>query len=302
MPPDPHQPIDPVYLPFTAEELARHFIGAGDQRARQFAASACAYRDFIDSQDQLQGLALDKARAPCQIEKDERFWTATALKRVFDAPDRARLLARLLARAFGATPPFCGLRAWDDCLAGELRLIFEAALPSPKGYQTWLRDHRGEQHIIPYTLRAGDRRSRRPLEGPTKVDALLVNLDNGFALLLEAKVMSDLSDTVSFDAFRNQLARNVDAMLENGGGHPWLAARRADRSLFALLTPRCFQQRPHSRLYGFLYEEYTQRPAALARDLQHRTDCDWPAVSNRLGWLTFEDINAALPDACPWLE
>lgn len=302
MPPELDRLIDPVYLPFTAGQLARHFTGATERHTQQFEASAKAYREFLNSHSPLEGVAIDEARASCQIEKDERCWTATALKRVFDAPARKSVLIQLLSRAFGPTPPCCGLETWEDCLSGELRLVFEAALPSPTAYQTWLREHRREQHIIPYTLRAGDRRSLRSLEGPTKVDALLVNLDNGFALLVEAKVMSDLSGDVSFDAFRNQFARNVDVMLEAGGGHPWLAARRADRSLFTLLTPRCFQQRPHSRLYGFLYEEYTQHPAALARDLPHRTDCDWSGISRRIGWLTFEDINDAQPGACPWME
>jgi hypothetical protein len=123
----------------------------------------------------------------------------------------------------------------------------------------------------------------------------------GFALLIEAKVLSDVSTTLSFDAFRNQIARNVDVMLEDGQEPKWLARRRAARSLFALLTPRCFQARPHSRLYGFLYEEYKRDPVALARDLLHR-DVNWPALARRLGWLTLEDVNEVLPDACPWLR
>lgn len=114
-------------------------------------------------------------------------------------------------------------------------------------------------------------------------------------------MLSDVSKDVSFDAFRNQIARNVDVMLEDGQEPKWLAARNADRSLFALLTPMCFKARPHSRLYGFLYEEYKDHSAALARDLPHR-DENWPALARRLGWFTFEDIDEALPGACPWLK
>ena len=133
------------------------------------------------------------------------------------------------------------------------------------------------------------------------MDAVIVNVDNGFALLIEAKVLSDISTTVSFDAFRNQIARCTDAMLEDGQGPTWLAVRKANRSLFALLTLRCFQARPHSRLYGFLYEEYKRNPAALARDLPHRAE-NWLALSRRLGWFTFEDVNEMLLGPCPWLK
>jgi hypothetical protein len=92
----------------------------------------------------------------------------------------------------------------------------------------------------------------------------------------------------------------VDVMLEDGQEPKWLARRKADRSLFALLTPRCFRDRPHSRLYGFLYEEYKANPAALGRDLPHR-DENWRTLAHRLGWFTFEDVNDVLPGACPWL-
>jgi hypothetical protein len=52
------------------------------------------------------------------------------------------------------------------------------------------------------------------LEGATSVDALLLNEDTGLAVLFEAKVLSDTSSHTSYDAARNQLARNVDVMLE----------------------------------------------------------------------------------------
>jgi hypothetical protein len=178
--------------------------------------------------------------------------------------------------------------------------VLEAGLPSPPSYCSWLRKHGSSQHLVPYVERARERNGVGNLEGPTSVDAVIVNVVNGFALLIEAKVLSDASKDVLFDTFRNQMARSMDVMLEDGQGSATLAARNAKHSLFALLTPRCFQARPHSRLYGFLYEEYKRDPAALGRDLPHR-DVSWSALAQRLGWLTFEDVNEALPGACPWL-
>ena len=51
---------------------------------------------------------------------------------------------------------------------------------------------------------------------------------------------------------------------------------------FVLLTPELFRQHPHSRLYGWLLDEYRRQPDALAKDLPHRST-DWSAVSGRIG-------------------
>ena len=70
-----------------------------------------------------------------------------------------------------------------------------------------------KQQPIPYILRAA-KGKKRSLEGPTHVDAILVNIDNGFGILFEAKVLSDISYQITYDTTRNQIARNIDVMLE----------------------------------------------------------------------------------------
>jgi len=45
--------------------------------------------------------------------------------------------------------------------------------------------------------------------------------DNGVAVIFEAKALSDISTHVTFDLARNQLARNIDVMLD---ANPALAA------------------------------------------------------------------------------
>jgi hypothetical protein len=68
-----------------------------------------------------------------------------------------------------------------------------------------------------------------------------------------------------------------------------------------LITPEIFRNHPQSRLYGWLMRDYQQHPAALRRDLPHRTGTDFASVASRLGWLSWEDCNRVLPGACPWL-
>ena len=294
--------IDAVYLPFSEGELKEHFLRGPDEQVRHFTGSARNYHEFLEANANNLAVPQDRARRPCQIEKDERFWTATAVMKLIKAPNRVDVLVALLARAFDShRPPLDMFDDWQSCLTGNLQLALEASLPSPPSYCSWLRENGADQHFIPYVERARERNTEGKLEGATSADAVIVNVDNGFALLIEAKVLSDISKDVSFDTFRNQIARNLDVMLEDGQAPKWLAARKAKHSLFALLTPRCFKARPHSRLYGFLYEEYKHDPTALARDLPHR-DEDWPALARRLGWFTFEDISEALPGACPWLK
>jgi hypothetical protein len=87
------------------------------------------------------------------MEKDERFWLATALMSLYHADGgsgRGQLFARLLERA-SLRPP-SGFPRWEDALAGALDLFFEVNLPSPASYRAWLRDHLGERAPIPYDL------------------------------------------------------------------------------------------------------------------------------------------------------
>ncbi len=296
--------IDIDYLPYTEEQLLPHFTGDGPRHIARFRMSAERYRKFLPENTVRARIPIKVARLPCQVEKDETFWTATALKALIDSAKCRDYLSGLLSRAFGTAPPFATLPSWEECLSGPLRLVFEAALPSPKSYAAWLRQNHSRQHFIPYVIHAAGDASVRSLEGPTHVDAVIVNEANGFSVLLEAKVISDISGTVSFDAFRNQLVRNVDVLLERHADLPEPLCRRdPSLSLLALLTPRVFRdERRASRLYGWLYDEYTTNAQALARDLPHRAPEELADVGRRLGWLTFEDISGLVPEACPWLR
>jgi len=294
--------IDKTYLPFTPEQLRSHFTNDVAGQIDYYQKSAARYHEFMGSHTETTGIPLTKARYPRQIEKDERFWTVTALKHIFDDPARNALFSKLLTETYGPTPPLSGMESWDDCLSGDLKLYFEAQLAPPPADVSWLRKNIADRQMIPYVLDASQRNSSLRLEGATHVDAILVNVSNGFSWLIEAKVLSDVSYSISFDHYRNQIARNVDVMLHNSS-QPGSALENRDpeNSVFSLLTPGSFKQYPSSRLYGWLMKEYTTNPDALKRDLSHREGMDWNALSRRIGWLTFEDFERMRPGTCPWL-
>ena len=79
------------------------------------------------------------------------------------------------------------------------------------------------------------------MEGTTRTDAMLLAA-NGVAAIFEAKVLSDISSHVTFDLARNQLARNIDVMLD---ANPTLAAplnlRKPERTFLVRLTPALTQ-------------------------------------------------------------
>jgi hypothetical protein len=307
--------VHPVYLPFSEAQLLEHFAPvAGRSGPEEGQRHLSYYRESVQRLAEFEAGPMPTGkdartliRRARQIEKDERFWVVAALMSVFHAPDRQGTLTGLLADTFGPTPPVEGLASWEEALAGDLELFFEVNLPSPPSYRSWLAEHLTDRAPVPYIHEAGVAAHER-LEGPTHVDALLLCKQTGFAMLFEAKVLSDCDAKVTFDVMRNQLARNIDVMLDANPKLPApLNTRRPDRTCFALLTPEVFKHHPHSRLYGWLLPSYQSNPSALARDLAHRDAgageeiVDWPAVSRRLGWVTFEDCERVAPGACGWL-
>lgn len=307
--------IHPAYLPFTAKQLSQHFatvistdLGSSladmSRHLAYFLASAEAGRGFDATT--FVGTAADRAKAvrrARQVEKDERFWVVTGLMSLFHAPDRVGVLSSLLSRCLGQTPPFDGFGCWSAALGDgdELRLFFEVNLPSPRVYRAYLAQHLDDRVLIPYVREAATRAGTR-LEGATKVDAMLLAPATGVAVLFEAKVLSDVSGGVEFDVLRNQMARNIDVMLDrNLGLAAPLPDRDPDRTCFALLTPEIFRTHHESKLYGWLMHLYREQPDRIQAALPHRHDLDAQAVAKRLGWLTWEDLNRELPGACSWL-
>ena len=303
------------YLPFTEAQLREHFAPVGvdktsaDRHLDYYRKSVQTARDWASKSP--SGTPTERAQAKrrgLQMQKDERFWIVTALMSVFHAPDRAGVLAALLRRCLGDVPPLDGLATWEQALgdAEKLRLFFEVSLPTPPEYREELLQQLEQRVLIPHVLASARETAAagRALEGATKVDAVLIAPETGFAVLSEAKVLADASSSIGFDVLRNQLARNIDVMLQrNPKLEQPLSQRRPERSCFVLLTPEIFRSHTESRLYGWLMRDYRSGPAGLQRDLphRHRAGTDLAAVAARLGWLTWEDCNKVLPGACPWL-
>jgi len=296
--------IDRDYLPFTPQQLAEHFapVAARGDHLAYYRASARRAADFKAAPPAGTPAEISQAvRWGRQMEKDERFWVAATLMQMFHAPDRIDLLGQMLQNCLGDTPPD-SLPSWEAALGQEQFLFFEANLPSPADYSHQLGLRLDEHILVPYLREAAELNMRRgkKLEGATKVDALLTSPDTGFAVLFEAKVVSDTSVDVQFDVLRNQIARTIDVMLEpNPRLRPPLSRRRPDRTCLLLITPEIFRRNPESRLYGWLLLAYQQDPVLLQRHLAHRQPADLESVPQRLGWLTWEDCNRLHPGACP---
>jgi hypothetical protein len=299
-----------TYLPFNEDKLKSHFAkvminkeatDTSDGQIEYYRKSVRNYEEYVAKKPDRKGKPISELKTPCQMEKDERFWTASCLMTVFQSKNRVRELTNLFKKAYGDIPPINGIDTWEDCVEGELHLFFEANLPSPQQYKKWLRTNLGRQQFIPYILDSDD--GRKNLEGATNVDAILLNSEREFAVIIEAKVLSDISCQVTYDVMRNQIARNIDVMLEpNENLCDPLNGRDPNKTLFLLLTPRIFKNNPESRLYGYKLVEYMRDPSSLGDDLPHRTDCDLEAISKRLGWLTWEDFKEVNPDCCKWLD
>lgn len=298
-----------TYLPFPEDTFREHFVQSPkdlsniEKHISKFKVSIENYGRYEASNELIEDI-----RKIRQIEKDETFWTASSLMTIFHSPNRDVEIQKLLTLAFGEVPPLDNFSSWDNCLKGQLHLFFEPNLPSPKVYLEWLKNNAVVQNFIPYILektrnKKGDYRS--DLEGPTNVDALLLNSSNGFAIIIEAKVLSDISYQVSYDSMRNQIIRNLDVMLgDNKDLVDPLNKRIADNSLFLLLTPKLFKENPRSRLYGYSFRDYKDNSQSICDDLKHRVLnlTDGERISKRMSWITWEDLKTVNSDCCLWLN
>ena len=299
--------IHPIYLPFTPQQLSEHFVPLDgeapiDEHVAYYLNSASRYLEFCAAKSSRKRLSLKNVKTACQIQRDEKFWAAACWMQLFHDSNRTSLLSALMHTCFGPQPPVDGFADWQACFTGRLHLFFEPHLPAPVSYRKWLREHISDRHFVPYVLEAAREHGCR-FEGPTHADVLVLNETNGFGILVESKVNSDLSDHISFDLMRNQLARCVDVSLERAtrSKRP-LNVRDPEKTVVILQTPELFKKNPHSRLYGSLFHSYRNDSQTLARDLPHRTSYNWERIAQRIGWLTWEDCKAVLPTCCKWLD
>jgi hypothetical protein len=298
-----------IYLPFTENQLSGHFAptlrGGDPERHMTYYRDSLETARLYSARDNLVKPTRAETRAGRQVEKDERFWVVSALMSLYHnstKATRAEAFAGLLSRA--GLVPVAPFTSWTEALDGHLDLYFEVSLPAPKLYSDALRDELELRCPIPYVRELAP--PRRALEGATKVDAMLIASATHIAVSFEAKVLSDVSSHVTYDVTRNQLARNIDVLLEKGNGLAPLNSRWPDRSCLVLLTPELLRNgkgAATSRLYGWLMPEYRKPTSSVLHDhLPHRSAATLKGFSTRLGWATWEDCNRVMPDACRWLR
>lgn len=310
-PPETGVVIDQTYLPFTPTQLLEHFApvaraGDPDRFLTYYLTSQRNRQEFNQSNLAEPAMRPDLrlVRLGQQMEKDERFWVVAALMAIYhNAPDRTVAFSELLSRCEGLQLPIGRFATWEEALGKHQELYFEANLPSPPRYRHYLGEHPNERTLAIPSLREAARTRGSRLEGATKVDAFLIAPDTGFTVLFEAKVLADISTGIEFDVLRNQMIRNIDVMLDRNDALRWpLNVRKPDTTCFVLLTPELFRENRESRLYGWLFDRYKSDPALLHKHLPHRNEADLATVPSRLGWLTWEDCDAAQPGSCPWLD
>jgi len=309
--------IEEKYLPFKESQICKYFSNVN--HVNYFKESAMKYETWKNKS------AIKNAdfREKRQIEKDERFWVTQTFVEIFEQiyfKNVTKDLKNILVKAFGDIPPI-NFSSWDEALRvkkrDDLVLRFEENIPSPRRYKEHLRKNLDKRQIIPYKIESGTNANgefRKNLEGPTNVDALIINTFNGFNIFIEAKVLSDISYDVSYDVFRNQIARNIDVMLTDYKEHykkysfkdnDVRLKMESNKSLFILLTPRIFKENPHSRFYGYKMESYKNTPLTLMADLTHRDDIEpskWNDIKERISWLTWSNVHKINRRCCHWVK
>jgi hypothetical protein len=291
-----------IYLPFTEEQVKEHFIKAKDSSQD---SNLKYYQKSIGRYD--ENYKEEDIASIRQIEKDEKFWTISTLLTLRHSDTFKKDLKRLLISVYGEKPPVGTFQNWDECLDGEIEVFFEPNFSAPKDYKKMLQEKITERQFIPYILEKAkakkeDGTFRADLEGPTNVDALILNTSNGFNIVIEAKVLSDISYMTTNDSIRNQIARTIDVMLEepHKNAHEPLDKRDPEKSLFLLITPQLFKDKPETRLYGYKMNEYRKDNSKIQEDIPSR---NIPSdMNSRIGWTSWEELKAINKDCCKWLD
>jgi hypothetical protein len=158
------------------------------------------------------------------------------------------------------------------------------AAPAPCAYEALSRRR----------LRASDNPAWRerslkpdPVEGASEIDITLEG--RGYLIYVEAKLGSDLSLTTTYDPERNQIARNIDCVLEYCG------PRRPAFWMFV-------RDRAATRAYVQLMDRY-RAAAELRRALPHREEARLAEIASGLAIITWAELLPLLAGAArPGIE
>ena len=148
-----YEQIDPIYLPFTRDQLLVCLPDSSPEYLDYYMESASRFqahkKSTVNAAEAMRPEALKLAskleKHNRQIEKDERFWSATCLMSFqYRNPSAQNNWASLMRKAFGDKPPASfELKTWEECFDGKLHLVFEESLPSPEKYKIWIKNNLG---------------------------------------------------------------------------------------------------------------------------------------------------------------
>jgi hypothetical protein len=117
-----------------------------------------------------------------------------------------------------------------------------------------------------------------PVEGPPEIDITFEGC--GYIAYVEAKLGSDVSLTTTYDPERNQIARNIDCLLEVCGKR---------RPVFWMFV----QDRQPTRAYVQLMERH-RLASELSLSLPHRTAAQLEEIAAGLVVVTWSELLALL--------
>lgn len=218
-------------------------------------------------------LAMSKARKRSDLERmlrsgaseDYVTWNVFALLRRL--PDEVWWPAFVAAAARRNPGLSAAVYAYDP---PEVELW--RCMPSPPRYEAASRRR---------MLRSGDpdwvaRGAKpEPVEGKSEIDVVLAG--RAYLIFIEAKLGSDVSLQTTYDPARNQIARNIDCLIERTG----------ERQPFFWLLAR--DEAP-GREYVRLLDGYRTDPLELAAALPHRSVAAVEAVARNLTLLCWQDL------------
>lgn len=114
-----------------------------------------------------------------------------------------------------------------------------------------------------------------PVEGTSEVDVVLQN--SKALVYVEAKLQSDVSLRTTNDPSRNQIARNIDCLLDQANGHA---------PLFLMLV----RGEGEGRAYTQLISKYRHDPASLVEELPHHDPDAVKSVARNLAIVRWKDL------------
>jgi hypothetical protein len=149
-------------------------------------------------------------------------------------------------------------------------------VPPPAAYESGSRERMRRSGNPTWMSRSLDPKA---VEGPSEIDIVLRH--DRALIYIEAKLESDVSVRTTYDPARNQIARNIDCLLEAANGRVpifWMLAK----------------DNGASRIYSQLMQQYRTRPETLAAELPHRDPASAGIVARNLAILLWSDFSPAL--------